>query len=390
MNSLEKFALNCGLKINAPEMVDEYTPNVFDKYILIDSSSENSNDIYSHYEEVVYILRKCLKGTDIKILNNYGSPEEEVKNSEISFSLSGRQLNYMAKNSLLVITNDNLSLQISGNLNKKIVALFGSRYAQNGKAFFGDESNQINLEPNTELKPFFDSVEESESKRIDCIHPENVAKAACELLNIDFIHSYQTINIGRNYKNKSGGVECVPDQVVQPPENNPEGLIYRMDLLFKEENLARQLSVGKCVPMTNKRINMDLLATFKENIPYLIYKIEKDDDPSFVQEVAAMGIKVALITKLTEEEINSKKLDYIDVGLIKVFSKDQDFINKYNKEEVYYKSTRGLLSNGKIFASENAWINGRSIKHRLEPTLCDNIEDISYDLDAYNVSKKVD
>jgi hypothetical protein len=389
MHCLEKFSLNSGLKINKPKLLDEYTPNIFDNYILIDSSAENSNDIYSHYDEVIYILRKCFRGKNIKILNNYNTQQDELRSSEISFSLSGRQLNYMMKNALLVLTNDNLSLQIAGTLDKKIVGLFGSRYIGNGNAFFGGKDNQINLGPETKLKPFFD-VPETSNKRINLIHPEEVAKAVCELLNIDYTHGYETVYIGESYASKSGGIECIPDQVIQPPENNPEGLVYRMDLLFNEENLARQLTVGKCVPMTNKSINLDLIAAFKENIPYLIYKIEKNDEPGFVKQVSSMGIKVALVSKMSKEEVISKKLDYMDLGLIKVFEENKDFVEKHNNNQIYYKSTRGILSNGKIYASEDAWMNDKSIKNRLEPTLCNDLSSISYDLDALYILKKVD
>ena len=141
MHLLEKFALSSGLEVSKPKLLDEYTPNIYSKYILIDSSSENSNDIYPYYDEVIYILKECMKNEDIKILNNYKTPDQELRYSDISFSISGRQLNYILKRADLIISNDNLSLQIAGALNKKIVALFGSKHAQNSKAFFGDEEN---------------------------------------------------------------------------------------------------------------------------------------------------------------------------------------------------------------------------------------------------------
>ena len=41
MHLLEKFALSSGLEVSKPKLLDEYTPNIYSKYILIDSSSEN-------------------------------------------------------------------------------------------------------------------------------------------------------------------------------------------------------------------------------------------------------------------------------------------------------------------------------------------------------------
>ena len=49
MHVLEKYALSTGLKIKNPSIIDEYTPNVCKEYILIDSSTDNPNDIYPFF-----------------------------------------------------------------------------------------------------------------------------------------------------------------------------------------------------------------------------------------------------------------------------------------------------------------------------------------------------
>ena len=57
MHVLEKYALNTGLKIDAPEIMDEYTPNTQSEFILIDTSVDNPNDVYPYFEDVAAILR---------------------------------------------------------------------------------------------------------------------------------------------------------------------------------------------------------------------------------------------------------------------------------------------------------------------------------------------
>ena len=164
-----------------------------------------------------------------------------------------------------------------------------------------------------------------------------------------------------------------------------------MDLLFNEENLARQLSVGKCVPFTDKEIDLRLISTFRENIPYLIYEIKENDNPQFVKKLTSMGIKVALISRLDEEAVTKKKMDYLDFGLIKIFKKDENFIKRYkDKNNIYYKSIRGLLSDKKIYASTEGWKTDSPIKHRYEASKCQDFEEISYELDALHILKKLD
>jgi len=390
MHVLEKYSLSTGLKINPPKVIDEYTPNIFNNYIIIDSSVDNPNDVYPFFEDVAAILRDHLVSneSDIKMLNNYNEQGKEVSNSDISFSLSGKQINYMLKNCKLLITGDNLTLQLAGVQDKRIISLFGSRYAQNGKAFFGSEKNQVIFEPKS--TPSFDKPDNS--KRIKLIHPEKVAKAACELLDIKYDYPYETIHVGEAYSQESGGLECVPNQIVPAPQDETQGgLIYRMDLLFNENALARQLSTGACIPYTNKRIDLELLATYKRNIPYLVYRVEEDDDPTFVSDLFKMGIRISLLSYLNKEDARKKKLDYMEYGLINLFNPDENFIKKHkNTKNLYYKSVRGLLSDGKIYAHEAAWKSDYSINHRFEPTPVKDVEDIASELDHLHVLKKLD
>jgi len=168
-------------------------------------------------------------------------------------------------------------------------------------------------------------------------------------------------------------------------------LIYRMDLLFNENALARQLSTGACIPYTNKRIDLELLATYKRNIPYLVYRVEEDDDPTFVSDLFKMGIRISLLSYLNKEDARKKKLDYMEYGLINLFNPDENFIKKHkNTKNLYYKSVRGLLSDGKIYAHEAAWKSDYSINHRFEPTPVKDVEDIASELDHLHVLKKLD
>ena len=81
----------------------------------------------------------------------------------------------------------------------------------------------------------------------------------------------------------------------------------------------------------------------------------------------------------------------MNIGLIKIFKKDEDFIEKYkNVNNVYYKSIRGLLSDRKIYASQSAWEKDTPVNHRFELTPCSNLEEIADNLESFHVLKKLD
>jgi hypothetical protein len=89
-----------------------------------------------------------------------------------------------------------------------------------------------------------------------------------------------------------------------------------MDLDYNVQNLFNQLQQGKCVVVTNKPIDIELLRNFKQNIKEFVYVIEEKHDPQFCKEVQHLGVPITLISYLDEDKINKCKLDYMDTSNI--------------------------------------------------------------------------
>ena len=105
--------------------------------------------------------------------------------------------------------------------------------------------------------------------------------------------------------------------------------------------------------LTNKPINEELLKKYRQNIPQLIYFVEKDNDVSFVKTLKRNTINAGFISYLSEEELNQFKLDYMDYGLIIKRNYPTDKIEANNN--TYYKSSRILISSEGQFNSKYQW-----------------------------------
>lgn len=142
-----------------------------------------------------------------------------------------------------------------------------------------------------------------------------------------------------------------------------------MDFNHDEDILNKQLQLGQCEIVTKKPINIDILSEYRNNISGIIYHLEENDSPDFAQAINDLGLQVALISDLSEEELSPKKIHYMDIGLIREIKspdpKEED-LKEIDLNKLYYKSNKFTMSLGKIYPSKWAWMNNKEINHKDE------------------------
>ena len=348
MHLVESYATNCGVKIDKPYIYEKFFPLDFEKYVTFSTSLVPSQD-YDFWPDVVTILKNKFKEEEIQILQ---LGEAGCKIPPNIFSVCGmstkNQEAYLVKNSMLHFGVDNHISQLAGHYNKKIVCAYANNYKEDVKPYWGNEENQILIESDREgNKPSFAAQESP--KTINMIKPEKIAKAIFDLLGFDFKFGYKTLESGGNYFNKI--IETVPNQVIGSASLNISSIIVRMDYFFDEDNLRGQLEDCVCAVVTNKPINLDLILKHKQKIKEIVYFIEKENDPEFIEFLEHNGIKFLLMSEMEEEDLNSIKLDYIDYGIIHSF-KVPDFSKSKKKKNLYFKSSKLTLSNSKMYLSK--------------------------------------
>ena len=367
MHLLERYATSCGVKIGKPYIYDSYFPITSEKFITFQPFSKPAKN-YDYWQEVLDLVLPYLKQNNIDIVQ-IGSKDDKQINGTICTNgqTTISQAAYLIKKSILHFGADSFAVHIASGFNKKIVALYSNNNIDNVKPYWSDEKDV------TLIKPIYNTSRPSYSlgenpKNINNIKPEEIAISILNLLNIKHSINQKTIYFGLDYNSRT--LEIIPDKPIDPksiPIDNP---IIRMDYFFNEQVLALYLQFKKCIIFTDKEIDPNLMTQFRSNIVQVIYFIDDNNNPEFVKFLKNNGIQFTLISFLEEEQLNKYKLGYMDYGLIHIKKNTtKDLIKlKDLPTDLYYKSSKIIISSEGQFTSKFDWINKNKNK------VVDNIE----------------
>lgn len=364
MHLIETYATNCGVKIDKPFILEKYFPLDAGAYITFHPTSKDAKT-YDLWQDVIDILLPFLNLAKIQILQ-LGAPNERVFRG--CYSTVGQttvnQVAYLIRNGLLHFGVDSFPVHVASMYDKKIVALYSSNFSHCVGPYWGGKKNQILIDsPKNGKKPSFSTQENP--KTINNIRPEEIAKAVCDLLEIDFVFPFETLSVGANYLKQM--IEWVPAQNIDPNIYKIDNLIVRMDFYFNEDLLANQLGISNCSIITNKPINKHLIERFRSKIKEVIYIIDESNDPSFVGLLQKLGIKYALLTEMDDDRLNEVKLDYFDFATInrKLYTLDEK-VKNCDPAKLCYRTSKFTLHDNKIFPSKMAYLNNQPIPSILQ------------------------
>ena len=364
MHILEAYSANTRLKINKPFILEYFFPLSFDKYITIQTNGGMPAKDYSYFNEVTNILKSTLDKENIVILQ-LGSKNDKPINGCFNLinQTSINQSAYLIKNSLLHLGIDSILIHISSGFNKKIVGLYSVSPPSICGPYWGDKENQILLEPKFNNRKYaFDPNEYP--KPVDSIKPEIIAQSVLKLLNFPYSYPYKSLFFGGLFNQQV--LEGIPNQTVDlKPLGVDSNFVMRMDILFNEEFLFKQLQLSKCLIYTDRPINKDLIRAAKPQIQEVIYELNEHNSwPDYIEFLQELGVKFTLLSYCSDEIINKLKLDYFDYGII--HKRDQNppkEIEGIDKEKIYYKTNRYILSNQKIYTSLAALKENRPVSN---------------------------
>lgn len=351
MHLVERYASSCGVKIGKPYIYETFFPIPVEKYISFQPFSKYQSKNYDYWDEVINIISPYLQKENIKIIQ-IGSKDDKYINGTINLSGQTKisQAAYIINNSILHFGADSFATHIASGFNKKIVCIYSNNNINNVSPYWSKKEDVRLLKPNTNKKPQYSANEIPKS--INKIKPEDIAKNILDLLNIRYSNLPRTIHIGSDYNSKT--FEIIPDKPIDISQINIETFIIRMDYHFNEGILEYYLQNRKCIIISNKSINENILKTYKNNIVQFVYIIEKDNDSSFIKILKNNTINAAYISYLTEEELNPLKLDYMDYGLI--IRRDYPTDQITYDENTYFKSSRIIISSEGQFNTKYQWL----------------------------------
>jgi hypothetical protein len=327
-------------------------PCNIEKYITFKPYSKINSNNYDYWNEAINLILPLLEKEKIKVIQ-MGDGNDKPINGAVNIlgQASIQQEAYLIKNAIMHFGADNIGCQIASMYSKKILAIYSSHHINNTKPYWSKEEDCILIYPN-DIKPNYSS--EESNKNINKINPEQIAEGILNLLNIEIKDKIKTKFIGTNYINKS--LEVVPSVNIDTTKINVDTLVVRMDYLFDEKALEKCLQNKKCIILTDKPINIELLKLYKNNILNIIYLINKENEPIFVKNLKNSAIKYTLLSYLSEESLADYKLDYMDHGLIirKDLCKKPEV---KGNDKLFYMSSRTILSDSGIYYTKYHWLN---------------------------------
>jgi hypothetical protein len=363
MRLLDTYATNTGSKIDKPFIYSKYFPLPIGKYITLQAQTPYDSRNYSYWQEVINLIHPYLNKNNINIVQ-VGTKDEKPLNGVINLlgQTSINQLAYIIENNILHFGTDSLCVHLSSYFNKPIVSLYSISNPNVAGPHFGDKNKHVLFKGYERIgnkKPSYSQIESPKS--IDTIKPEEIAGAILNLLDIKYSNLPETIYFGQDFNIKS--LEIIPDEIIDPNSISIENLIVRMDYSFNEAALENILRAKKTIIFTNKSIKKDIIQKYKKNILQIIYIIEENNDINFVKTLKNNSINYTLLSFLEESILNKYKINYMDYNLIinkKHKTKEDAKIVDVNN--LYYKSSRTLISSKGQFTSRYDWLHNSGNK----------------------------
>lgn len=351
MRLVEAYSRTAGLRIDKMLITDQFFPLGIDgPFIVVVTSTGAPAKNYSYFRRVVDVLRPALHAKGYKIVQ-VGNKDDERIGADID--VCGRTTIYQYFNILsrceLVLSGDTSAIHAAGHYDKKIVSLFSISHPKISGALFGNPENQKYLVPPGDWRPSYNPNEHP--KLIDKIKPEAAVKAVSDLLDLN-VPPFETLFIGGDYRMML--LESIPDTIVRPDFCPQAQLSLRFDKGGDENVIYEQLKYRKAVIATDKPLNTQNLAQLRPHVEGIIYIVTENDDPKFLESLHRNGIPYRLVSLMSVEDVQKKKLSYADFNLLErrdPTSKTNISLEGEINEKTRFWTSKRVLSGGKVYLS---------------------------------------
>ena len=384
MNVLEKYSVNCGVKIGSVTPASSYFPLKDESYIVIDARNKYTSNIYELFSDVLAHIQESLNKKDIKIYSFNINEKNLLPGTQPFVNLTKKQEAYLIKNSMLTVSCDNLSAYYASAFNVPSIGLYSAYPAACTEPLWGTKHTSIESDWLGNLPGY--GVEET-PKAINFIKPEQVALAILHKLGLPPAFSIETIYIGDLYPTKI--VEVIPDFTTAPNFLQGRAINLRADYHFNDEQIVHWLQDRLVNLLIDRPIGVNLLKYFKKNIAQLTVNINESFSEEYLTEVRSTGVPLEIFCENKEQlaDVRFKLFDFdIEESIFKS-KKDLDkIINKFNKN-TQFLSGKILISEGQKYSC----LEAKKQKNVLtgEPEIVYDTKDFWKELDHYRLFNNI-
>ena len=369
MNIAEKYALGCGLKIAKPFIDLAYLPICEDNIITIDTRCRYNDGTYDYFSDVVSLIAPFLKEKNIEIYQIANDENVKLAAKRCFIKINKKQEAYIISKSKLVVGNQNYSLYLASILGVPSIGLYSLFESDTIKPIW-NQHLQINIDSERYGNlPSYGQLNES-PKTINSISPYLVAKKILDSLNIkNNLDRFELIHLGKEFNRKV--VEIVPNYTTEEKFLQDQFVNLRLDYLdnMSVEALNFWVKNRKVNIITDKDINLSLLAPYKQNIKNITIMISDRISENFLKNCKYLGFSIKIYCNQIDK-INEFRFKFLDWDIFedKASTLPDDVKSKIN-ETTKFVSSKIIFSSGKLFSSKASFLKNTPLDKLGEPVI---------------------
>ena len=358
MHLIEQYSLASGVKIDKPLVSLEFFPIPFEKYIVFHAGSAAQPRRYDYFNEVLFPIKPELYKRGIGVVQIGGDKEELLDGAFDARGSRKKQMQFIIKNSLLVVCNDTCSAHFASGTQTPSVVLFGNSKPQNSKPYWSSESICSILQPDYEKKECSYQLQEEE-KRINEILPEEVTNEICKKLGLE-LTEYKTVHIGSEYNDLSA--DLIPNFQLNPSRvvDNFSHITILLDecdlkeldfvnLMFWCSNFKIKIKTKGKFSEEKANIIRTILSYCKYPLLNLDHEIQKGFSLSDLDNIKSLNVEHSLKTKLKGEDLDNIQLDFFEESVDEIEPIPQKLITK---EPLFIRSKKAFIADGRIYLTK--------------------------------------
>jgi len=369
MNLTEKMALDCGVKISQPYLDRYFLPIRNDNYIIIDTRCKNATGEYDYFNDVLELVKPYLKEADIDIFQIATDKNVKLACDKCFITINKKQENYLISKARLLISNENYSLHIASVFNIKSIGLY-SLFNPNNTRPVWNKNSQIILESHRDGNlPSYGRLNES-PKTINFISPYVIAKNILDSLGIaNDLERFELVHLGKSFNQKI--VEIVPDFISDANFMKDRSINLRLDYVnnLNSSVFNYWVSNRKVNIITNKDININMVAPYRNNILLMTVMLSENISEKFLKHCKTIGLKLKIFCD-DKDKLEEYRFKFLNWDIHQDFE-NEGTLNKLTNlsENSKFISSKILISKGKQFSCKANYFANKHLDNREESVI---------------------
>ena len=369
MNLTEKMALDCGVKISQPYLDRYFLPIRNDNYIIIDTRCKNATGEYDYFNDVLDLIKPYLKQANIDIFQIATDKNIKLACDKCFITINKKQENYLISKARLLISNENYSLHIASVFNIKSIGLY-SLFNPNNTRPVWNKNSQIVLESHRDGNlPSYGRLNES-PKTINFISPYVIAKNILDSLGIaNDLERFELVHLGKSFNQKI--VEIVPDFISDANFMKDRSINLRLDYVTNLNSSVFNYWVSnrKVNIITNKDININMVAPYRNNILLMTVMLSENISEKFLKHCKTIGLKLKIFCD-DKDKLEEYRFKFLNWDIHQDFENEGSLNKLINlSENSKFISSKILISKGKQFSCKANYFANKHLDNREESVI---------------------